>query len=131
MRLVVRPIRYTAHLAEMRDWAHAVGLVTLLDTGAWLVLGADRGRLALHAVPDGDPLAGTTTLAVETDDLDALERRWADAGMATRRTHDHDIPLLFGRTPLGGEIAAGVASPSSASVRRRAHARRDADAGDA
>jgi hypothetical protein len=90
--------------------------VPLLDTGAWLVLGADRGRLALHAVPDGDPLAGTTTLAVETDDLDALQRCWADVGMATRRTNDHDIPLAFGISPLGGEIAAGVASPSSAST---------------
>lgn len=116
MSVVVRPIRYTAHYAEMRDWAHAMGLVTLLDTGAWLVLGAGRGRLALHAVTDGDPLAGTTTLAVETDDLDALERAWADVGMTTRRSHEHDIPLLFGRTPLGGEIAAGVASPSSAST---------------
>jgi hypothetical protein len=116
MKLVVRPIRYTAHLSEMRVWAQAMGLVELLDTGAWLVLGADHGRLALHAVPDGDPLAGTTTLAVETDDLDALERRWADVGMATRRTDDHDIPLVFGCTPLGGEVAAGVASPSSAST---------------
>lgn len=112
MRLVIRPIRYTARTDAMHAWARALGLVTLLDTGAWIVLGAGRGRLALHEVPDGDPSAGTTTLAVETDDLDALERMWSAAGLATRRVDAHGHPLLFAATPFGGEIAAGVLSPS-------------------
>ncbi len=112
MKIVVRPIRYTARVPQMQEWASRLGLVTLLQTPDWVVLGAGAGRLALHAVPEGDPLDRVTTLAVETDDLDALERRWADAGMTTRRTDEHDIPLLFATTPFGGEIAAGVLTPS-------------------
>lgn len=108
MKLAMRPIRYTACPEAMRDWAVRLGMVALLDTEGWIVLGAAGGRLAIHAVPDGDPLDRTTTLAVETDDLDAVERLWSHAGMTTRRTNDHDIPLLFATTPLGGEIAAGA-----------------------
>lgn len=112
MRLVIRPIRYTARVAAMREWAEKLGMVTLLDTEGWVVLGSGRGRLALHAVPDGDPHDRTTTFAVETDDLDAVERLWRDAGLSTRRVDEHDIPLLFATTPFGGEIAAGELSPS-------------------
>lgn len=112
MRIVIRPIRYTARPDAMHAWARALGLVTLLDTGSWIVLGAGRGRLALHEVPDRDPSAGSTTLALETDDLDALERMWSQAGLATRRVDAHGVPLLFAATPFGGEIAAGELSPS-------------------
>lgn len=114
MKLAVRPIRYTARVAQMRDWAQRLGMTLLLEESEWVVLGAGRGRLALHAVPDGDALDRTTTLAVETDDLDALQQAWEAAGMRTRRTNDHDIPLLFATTPFGGEIAAGEWSPSAA-----------------
>lgn len=112
MRLVIRPIRYTARVEAMHAWARTLGMVTLLDGDEWVVLGAGSGRLALHAVPEGDPQDRTTTLAVETDDLEALEQLWRDAGMATRRTDERDIPLLFATTPFGGEIAAGEMSPS-------------------
>lgn len=114
MRTVIRPIRYTSHVPAMRDWALALGLAPLLETEGWHVLGAGSGRLALHHVPEGDPLAGATTLAVETDDLDALEQRWREVGMATRRVEQHGFPLLFATTPFGGEIAAGELSPSTA-----------------
>lgn len=111
MTMVIRPIRYTTDVPAMQAWAEALGLVTLLQTPSWVVLAAGHGRLALHAVEQGDPAAGSTTLAVETDDLDALAGTWEAAGIATRRL-DGDIPLLFGTTPFGGEIAAGVLSPS-------------------
>lgn len=114
MRLVVRPIRYTSRLHEMRAWATRLGLVVLLDTDDWVVLGAGAGRLALHAVAEGDPFAGTTTLAFETDDLDALADRWRAAGIETRRVEDAAIPLLLGTTPFGGEMAAGTLSPAPA-----------------
>lgn len=110
MRLVIRPIRYTSRVAQMRDWATRLGMATLLDGDSWVVLGAGHGRLALHAAEPGDRFDGSTSLAVETDDLDALERVWSDAGMATRRIDEH-VPILFGSTPFGGEIAAGVLSP--------------------
>lgn len=112
MTLVVRPIRYSSRVPEMRAWAERLGMSVLLDTPDWVVLGAARGRLALHAVPAGDPLDGTTTLAVESDDLDALERRWVELGLTIHRVQEHGIPLLFASTPFGGEIAAGVLSPS-------------------
>lgn len=114
MRLVIRPIRYTARLEQMRAWAVSLGLTTLLDGDDWVVLGAGRGRLALHAVPDGDPQDRTTTLALETDDLDELGRVWGDAGLSTRRVDAHGHPLLFASTPFGGEIVAGELSPSTA-----------------
>jgi hypothetical protein len=113
MTVLIRPIRYTDRLDRMRDWAQRLGLGLLLDTPSWVVLGAGHGRLALHAVPKGDPHAGSTSLAVETDDLDALEAAWRAAGMSTRRVADHDVPLLFGTTPVGGEIAAGLLTPST------------------
>lgn len=109
--ITIRPIRYTADVPGMQAWAEALGMVTVLQTPTWVVLTAGNGRLALHAVEQGDPAAGSTTLAVETDDLDALAGTWEAAGIATRRL-DGDIPLLFGTTPFGGEIAAGALSPS-------------------
>lgn len=114
MTLVIRPIRYTSKVAAMREWAVSLGMAPLLDTEGWAVLGAGRGRLALHHVPEGDPQAGTTTFAVETDDLDALQQRWSAAGLVTRRTDEHGVPLLFVTTPFGGEIAAGDLSTSTA-----------------
>lgn len=117
MTLIVRPIRYTSRVAAMREWAIRLGMVPLLDTEGWVVLGGGTGRLALHAVPENDPHDGSTTLALETDDLDALERRWSDAGLVTRRVDERGIPLLFVATPFGGEIAAGELSPSTAQGR--------------
>jgi hypothetical protein len=112
MRVLVRPIRYTSRVAAMRHWAIRLGLVPLAEMPGWLVLGAGSGRLAVHEVPQGDALDGVTTLAVETDDLAALERHWRDAGLATRRTDERGIPLLFVAAPFGGEIAAGELSPA-------------------
>lgn len=117
MSIVIRPIRYTDRLDRMRDWGQRLGLSLLLDSPSWVVLGAGHGRLALHAVREGDAHAGSTSLAVETDDLDALEAAWRAAGMSTRRVGDHDVPLLFGSTPVGGEIAAGLLSPSASAPR--------------
>lgn len=115
--LVVRPIRYTSQVDPMREWAARLGMVPLLESPGWHVLGAGRGRLAVHEVPAGDPLDGTTTLAFETDDLDALEQRWREAGLSTRRTDELGIPLVFARTPFGGEMAAGELSPQGGSAR--------------
>ena len=117
MTIVVRPIRYTSRVAATREWAIRLGLVPLLDTDDWVVFAAGSGRLALHAVPAGDPSDGSTTLAVETDDLDALQERWSRAGLATRRVDSHDVPLLFAATPFGGELVAGELSPSTAQGR--------------
>lgn len=116
MRLIVRPIRYTADLRAMQSWAETLGMQTLVATDDWTVLDAGRGRLALHRVDSSDPLAGTTSLAFETDDLDALERAWSSAGLVTRRVDSVGMALLFAATPFGGEIAAGQLSPEPASA---------------
>jgi hypothetical protein len=71
-------------------------------------------------VPAGNPLDGVTTLAVETDDLDALEHRWRGAGLRTRRTEEGGIPLVFASTPFDGEIAAGELSPGPVEPPREA-----------
>src|SRR5690606_27318262 len=107
MRLAIRPIRYTARLAEMHAWAEQLGMTTLLEVDGWVALAGGRGRLALHAVPAGDQLERTTTLALECDDLDALESLWREAGLDLRRVDEHGIRLLFAATPFGVEIAVG------------------------
>lgn len=117
MKLVIRPIRYTSDVEAVRTWAGRLGMAPLLESPGWYVFGADRGRLAIHEVPAGDALDGSTTLAFETDDLDALEQRWQQAGLVTRRIDDYGIPLLFAETPFGGEIAAGELSPDDGAAR--------------
>ncbi|MGC1206651.1 MAG: hypothetical protein WA880_01715 [Ornithinimicrobium sp.] len=77
--IIVRPIRFTAHMAAHRVLLNALGASLLTDAPGWEVYGLGSGRLALHAAdldgsadaagaPDSPP-SGTTVLAFETDDL--------------------------------------------------------------
>ncbi|GAA4852041.1 hypothetical protein GCM10023221_34670 [Luteimicrobium xylanilyticum] len=70
--LVVRPIVFTSRPGAWFAVAAALGAHPLVDHGDWHVLALASGRLAVHAVPPGDPLDGTQVLGFESDDLDAV-----------------------------------------------------------
>jgi hypothetical protein len=70
--LVVRPIVFTARPDAWLAVATALSGRSLSNDGDWHVLVLASGRLAVHAVPPGDPLDGTQVLGFESGDLDAL-----------------------------------------------------------
>lgn len=93
--ITVRPLVYTSHPAEWHSLASALSFTPHQSDGAdWSVVAAS-GLLAIHAVPDDDPLAGTTELQILVDDLDAATTRIDDAGVETERFNLDD-----GVTPL-------------------------------
>lgn len=70
-----RPVHYTSRPAEVVAPLETLGLVRVEGTADadWQVLHAPGGGdLAVHAVPAGDPLDGTTRLGFEADDLEAV-----------------------------------------------------------
>jgi hypothetical protein len=73
--LRVRPLHFTSNIESWDRLLTALGLVLTEGDGGFRVFDAGAGRLALHAVPDGAPEDGTTSLAVEVGDLAEFARR--------------------------------------------------------
>lgn len=109
--LIVRPIVYTT---VPQDWARlvaALGGRPLIQEGAWQVFALPDGRVAIHEVPDGDPLAGHQQLGFETRDLD---RTAAELG---GRVGDGAERLLRLTGPDGVEVYVGAESAGAANER--------------
>lgn len=73
--LRVRPLHFTSRIDDWERFLTALGLVLTEGDGGFRVFDSAAGRLAVHSVPEGDPLDGTTTLAVEVGDLAEFARR--------------------------------------------------------
>lgn len=73
--LRVRPLHFTSRIDHWERFLTALGLVLTEGDGGFRVFDSSAGRLALHSVPEGDPLDGTSTLAVEVGDLAEFARR--------------------------------------------------------
>ncbi|ACL38728.1 conserved hypothetical protein [Pseudarthrobacter chlorophenolicus A6] len=73
--LRVRPLHFTSRIDHWERLLTALGLVLTEGDGGFRVFDSAAGRLAVHSVPEGDPLDGTTTLAVEVGNLAEFARR--------------------------------------------------------
>lgn len=109
---IVRPTHYTANPDQWHEFLTTLGFSPAFEQDVpWTVYDAD-GRLAVHAVLEGDPLHGTTELDVLVEDLDAAQAAISAAGLPVERaaTDDDDdaSDLLF--TEVGG-VQVTVASP--------------------
>lgn len=119
--IIVRPVQYTSRVAQYRELFGALGLVELAPdrsgdtTPDWAVFQAGSGRVGLHAVPDGDPLDVQASLGFETDQLDAVAERLAEA-CRVRRFGRSDGQAIEAITPDGLALVflaptAGATSP--------------------
>lgn len=83
---IVRPTHYTANPEQWQEFLTTLGFTPAFAPEApWTVYDAD-GRLAVHAVIEGDPLHGTTDLDFLVDDLDATQAAIEAAGLTVERT---------------------------------------------
>lgn len=76
------------------------------DGGDWRVVASD-GLVAVHAVPAGDPLDGSTELQVLVHDLDRTIERITALGLTIDRTilDDGDTPLVRVTTDDGVPVS--------------------------
>lgn len=82
--LVVRPLRFTDHLEEMREFLVLLGLSPRVssENGGWTDLVGAAGMTALHAASASmSAVSGQTDLGFEVDDIDRLRRVLHAAGM--------------------------------------------------
>lgn len=109
MTTVVRPIRFTADVAAMREFLVTVGLAPRVEAnrGGWVDLVAGTGLVALHDAASSDIGArpGDTTLSFETDDLAGTAGALRAAGFGEAAVWDE----AYGRTlsitdPAGAEV---------------------------
>ena len=108
--LVVRPVRFTSQVPEMRRFLELIGLRPWLvsDRGGWADLACAAGRVALHdaATAESAVLPGQTTLGFEGADLDQLARTLEEAGVPGVSVYDEAYGrVLTCRDPDGATIA--------------------------
>lgn len=108
--IVVRPVRFTAHVAEMQRFLELIGLRPWIvtDRGGWSDMSCGAGRVALHDAASSSfgHLPGQTTLGFEADDVSALAKQLTGAGVADVTVYDE----AYGRVltcldPDGATIA--------------------------
>jgi hypothetical protein len=104
---VVRPVRFTADVAAMRDFLGLLGLAPRVESqrGGWVDLVAGAGMVALHdaagSATGGRP--GQTNLSFEGADLDALAARLSDAGWHDATIWDEAYGRVLSVTDPAGE----------------------------
>lgn len=84
IEVLVRPLRFTAHLLQMRDLLVTLGFAPRVGReDTWLTLAGAAGEVALHEAREGDPGAssGMTGLWFQASDIDALASRFTAAGL--------------------------------------------------
>lgn len=85
MIVSARPVHFTARLPELEAICAAMGLPRVEGSPGktWQVFGGigAGGAVAVHGVGADDPLAGTTALGFEADDIDAVLAGFSEGGM--------------------------------------------------
>lgn len=69
--MIVQPIRFTSSPDAWLHLLDAFGASVVVDADGWHVRALGAGRVAVHAVPPGDPRDGDTALRFASEDLDA------------------------------------------------------------
>ncbi|MFK4089754.1 VOC family protein [Kribbella sp. NPDC020789] len=84
--VVVRPLRFTDRIAEMRAFLETLGLRSRLESesGGWVDMLAGQGMVALHSAADSSTggQQGQTRLSFEAEDIDRLKESLEQAGYA-------------------------------------------------
>lgn len=99
----------TARWAELVEWYRSVlglaVLVRVVDDG-YALLGAGDCRIAILSRPEPGSASGRMSLGFETSDLDAVERRLAEAGADVRppRVHAEGFRELLAHDPDGNKL---------------------------
>lgn len=84
--VVIRPLRFTDRVAEMRGFLETLGLQARIESeqGGWVDMLAGQGMVALHSAATsstgGKP--GQTSLSFEAADIDRLKDDFEQAGYA-------------------------------------------------
>jgi hypothetical protein len=108
--IVVRPVRFTEHLAAMQRFLELIGLRPwiLTDRGGWSDMSCGAGRVALHDAASSafGHLPAQTTLSFEADDISTLAKQLTSAGVPEVTIYDE----AYGRVltcldPDGATIA--------------------------
>lgn len=89
--VVVRPMRFTAHLSRMREFLSVLGFSPRVSRpGSWATMVGGSGDVALHdsASSATGAQSGQTDLAFEGADADALAGQLAAAGFADVEIYD-------------------------------------------
>jgi hypothetical protein len=130
--LVVRPVRFTDNVVEMRRFLEALGLRPRLESegGGWVDMVAGGGMVALHAAKDAERPApsGLTALSFECDDVDLLAKRLTAAGVSGVTGYDEAYGrALRCRDPLDDVIVVDERADDLYGYRR--HSPDDVSAG--
>lgn len=108
-QIVVRPVRFTDRLPEMKHFLEVIGLRPWIVAGGggWADMSCAAGRVALHdASSDSGGLPGQTTLSFEADDIIVLARQLTGAGVPDVTVYDEAYGrVLTCRDPVGATVA--------------------------
>lgn len=107
--LVVRPIRFTDSMVEMRHFLEILGLRARIESerGTWVDMVAGAGMVALHSAAESTTgaTAGQTRLSFEADDVGALASRLRTHNVADTSVYDEAYGVVLTCTdPLGDPI---------------------------
>jgi hypothetical protein len=107
--VVVRPVRFTDRMPQMRGFLEALGLRARVESerGGWVDMVAGAGMVALHSAASSDTEArdGETRLSFEGLDLDGLTAQLRQAGFPDATVWDEAYGRVLSVTdPLGDQI---------------------------
>jgi hypothetical protein len=107
--IVVRPVRFTDQLDEMRSFLEVLGLRARIesDRGTWVDMVAGAGMVALHSAADSATGAGhgETRLSFEAEDVYALGRRLEAQSVGDVVVYDEAYGQVLTCTdPLGDPV---------------------------
>ncbi len=109
--LVVRPVRFTDNVEQMRRLLEALGLRPRVEAegGGWVDMVAGGGMVALHSAENSERQApsGFTTLSFEADDIDVAGEDGSRRPVCPRSwcTTSPMVGCSTCRDPLGHQIA--------------------------
>ena len=101
----LRTARWADVVAWYRDLLGLDVLLRVVDEG-YALLAAGSGRVAILARDDPGAASGRLSLGFEVDDLDAVHRRFVDAGADTTepRVHPEGFREIVVRDPDGNTL---------------------------
>lgn len=107
--IVVRPVRFTDNIEQMRDFLQVIGLRVRVESqrGGWYDLVAGSGMVALHSAARSalGHTQGETCLSFEADDCEIVAEQLRSAGVPDVVVHDEAYGQVLSCTdPLGDRI---------------------------